>query len=85
MLRTCISAYSRCQGGLCYIQFVVDWYKLRALIVGLGVDPHEGLASVFPQRILCLTTRSQYLCHRGMRDHRSPEPVNNFETLPVYI
>ena len=49
---------------------MADWYKLNALIVGLGVDPHEGLESVFLQRVLCLTTRSQHLYHRGMCDHR---------------
>jgi hypothetical protein len=39
---------------------MADWYKLNALIVGLGVDPHEGLESVFLQRVLCLTTPSQH-------------------------
>ena len=49
---------------------MADWHKLSALIVGLGVDPDEGLESMFLQCVLCLTTRSQHLCHRGMPDHR---------------
>ena len=41
---------------------ITDYCKLSAVIVGLGVDPHEGLESVFLQRVLCLATPSQHLC-----------------------
>jgi len=39
------------------------------LVIGLGVDPHEGLESVFLQNVFRPPKRSQHLCHRGMRDH----------------
>ena len=48
---------------------LTELLQAECRIVGLGVDPQEGLESVFLQRVLCMTTRSQHLCHRGMRDH----------------
>ena len=57
---------------------MADWYKLSALIVGLGVDPHEALESVFLQRVLCLTTPQPALLSPW--DARPPQHAPNSVT-----
>jgi hypothetical protein len=37
---------------------MANWCKLSAVIVGLGVDPHEVIESVFLQPVFRPTTRT---------------------------
>lgn len=41
-----------------------DILQAECHIVGLGVDPYFESAKVIFQRVLCLTTPTQHLCHR---------------------
>ena len=36
--------------GVCTINFMADWGKLSARIIGLGLEPYEGFEIVFLQQ-----------------------------------